>query len=403
MALSDGALSLDRARALATLTRMVRFDSRTETPQESEICGWLVDQLAELGLDAELVEVGPHRANAVGVWRGSGGAPSLMFNGHVDTNPLTEGWTRDPWGGEVDGNVLYGLGVSNMKAGCAAYLEAVRALRDAGWRPRGDVVLTFVVGELQNGIGTRALLEQGWRADHFVNCEPTDLAALTTHAGSATFEVQLVGATRHMSKREEAHDALAAAARVVPVINRMTFSGAVDADAERTNRAHVGVFRAGLGRELLDTRPPQVADVARLVGSVRYGPGQNAETVLRDLREAVEQTCGGLAGVSGTVRRVGDDGPSMDRPFHVARDTPVARTLNDSYELLRGASQPTGAIQPYCYYGSDASLLQHLGGMSGVVCGPGGRYNTMPDERVEITDYLDAIRLYMRTLDRICG
>jgi len=40
--------------------------------------------------------------------------------------------------------------------------------------------------------------------------------------------------------------------------------------------------------------------------------------------------------------------------------------------------------------------------MEGVVCGPGGRYNTMPDERVDIADYLDMIRIYMRVILDIC-
>ena len=41
--------------------------------------------------------------------------------------------------------------------------------------------------------------------------------------------------------------------------------------------------------------------------------------------------------------------------------------------------------------------------MEGVVCGPGGKYNTMPDERVEIADYLDMIRIYKAVLLDICG
>lgn len=45
------------------------------------------------------------------------------------------------------------------------------------------------------------------------------------------------------------------------------------------------------------------------------------------------------------------------------------RVVSESYQQLRGSPQPTGAIQPYCYYGSDASLLEHLGGMTGIVCG----------------------------------
>jgi acetylornithine deacetylase len=104
-----------------------------------------------------------------------GGGKSLLFNGHVDTNPVTEGWTVDPWGGIVDERFIYGIGVSNMKAGDAAYFCAAKTLIDAGVRLKGDLILTYVVGELQGGVGTLALIDQGLRADYFINTEPTDL------------------------------------------------------------------------------------------------------------------------------------------------------------------------------------------------------------------------------------
>ena len=90
-----------------------------------------------------------------------GGGKSLLFNGHIDTNPATEGWTVDPWGGKVDDKFIYGIGVSNMKAGDAAYFCAVKTLIDAGVKLKGDVVLTYVVGELQGGVGRWR--QAGWR------------------------------------------------------------------------------------------------------------------------------------------------------------------------------------------------------------------------------------------------
>jgi len=75
----------------------------------------------------------------------------------------------------VDDEFIYGIGVSNMKAGDAAYFCAVQTLVEAGVRLRGDVVLTYVVGELQGGVGTLALPRDGLRADCFVNSEPTDI------------------------------------------------------------------------------------------------------------------------------------------------------------------------------------------------------------------------------------
>jgi acetylornithine deacetylase len=392
---------VDADRALALVRTLVQHDSRTLTPHEGAVSAWLVETMRGMGLDARLQDLGGGRANAIGIWRGDGGGASLMFNGHVDTNPLTTGWTVDPWGGELRDGHVYGLGVSNMKAGCASYLEAVRTLQDAGFSPSGDVLLTFVVGELQGGIGTRALVDAGYRADHFVNCEPTDLAALTVHAGAVDFVVEVTGVTRHLSKREEAVDAVAAACALAPRINAMTFRGAATEEARRTNRAHVGVVAAGLGDDLLDARPPQVADRARLKGSLRYGPGQSPESALDDLRAVVDGLRRATPGLAAEVVRA--DGPMLSAPFSVNPADPVVTAVNAAHAAVRGGPQPTGAVRPYCFYGSDASLLQHRAGMTGVVCGPGGAYNTMPDERVAVDDYLDMVRMHAHVVRALCG
>ena len=84
-----------------------------------------------------------------------------------------------------------------MKAGDAAYFCALRTGVEAGVKLKGDVILTFVVGELQGGVGTLAFIEKGLRADHFVNSEPTDLAALTMHASSASSRSVSAGSAPH--------------------------------------------------------------------------------------------------------------------------------------------------------------------------------------------------------------
>jgi acetylornithine deacetylase len=77
-------------------------------------------------------------------------------------------------------------------------------------------------------------------------------------------------------------------------------------------------------------------------------------------------------------------------------------TLNAAYKAVRGTDQPTGAITPPGFYGTDAGHLYKELGMEGVVCGPGGRYNTMPDERVDVADYLDMVRIYLLCMTDIC-
>ena len=105
-------------------------------------------------LQVQRQQVEDNRANALGTWAGAGGGPSLMFNGHMDTSYSgREPWLRDvpgfqPQAFERDGR-LYGLGISNMKGALACYVEAVRALQDAGVRLRGDVLIAAVSGEIE--------------------------------------------------------------------------------------------------------------------------------------------------------------------------------------------------------------------------------------------------------------
>ena len=104
------------------------------------------ETFVDLGLQVQWQQVEEGRANVLGTRAGTGGAPSLMFNGHMDTSYSG----REPWLAHVPGfqpsafvedGRLYGLGISNMKGALACYVEALRALSDAGVRLRGDVLV----------------------------------------------------------------------------------------------------------------------------------------------------------------------------------------------------------------------------------------------------------------------
>ena len=393
---------LDEKHALDFLSQMVRHKTYTQTEGERKLAAWMVERMRELGLQADTQPVPGERVNAIGTLKGAGGGKSLLFNGHLDTNPATEGWTVDPWGGLVDDKFIYGIGVSNMKAGDAAYFCAVKTLLDAGVKLKGDVILTYVVGELQGGVGTVAAIEQGIRADYFINSEPTDLVALAMHACAFSYLIELTGVTRHLSKREEAVDAIVAACDLIPRLNAMKFSGAPSEEHRSINRLHVGIIHGALGRELHEWRTPQVADYARIKGSGRYAPGQTEAGAIADIQRELDALEQRFPGLKATIKVEKKEGHRSMPAFQVAKDARIVKTINAAYQAVRGKPQPTGAVLPFGYYGTDAGHFYASLGMEGIVCGPGGRYNTMPDERVDIVDYLDMIRIYMLCILDIC-
>lgn len=99
--------------------------------------------------------------NLVLTLAGSRPGKRLVFNGHTDTFPLgnLEDWSRNPWG-EVAGDKIYGLGISDMKGGLAASLFALKCLAECKPDFPGEIVCTFAGDEETMGsLGTEYLLE----------------------------------------------------------------------------------------------------------------------------------------------------------------------------------------------------------------------------------------------------
>ena len=179
----------------------------------------------DLGLHVQWQQVEDGRANVLGTRGGVGGGPSLMFNGHMDTSYSG----REPWLAHVPGfqpsafvedGRLYGLGISNMKGALACYVEALRALTDAGVQLRGDVMIAAVSGEIEKtqygdaqgaefrgyAAGSRYLVSHGGVADMCILGEPTESKVVLGHFGSLWLRISTKGPFIHTAFSEGKRD-----------------------------------------------------------------------------------------------------------------------------------------------------------------------------------------------------
>ena len=215
---------IDRDRLVDLALRLVSVPSFTGS---EEPCAALMrDVLEELGLQVQWQQVEDGRANVLGTWAGAGAGPTLMFNGHLDTSYSG----REPWlqgipgfqpdGFERDGRI-YGLGISNMKGALACYVEALRALRESGVQPRGDILVAAVAGEIEKtqqgdaqgaeyrgyAAGSRYLVTHGGVADMCILGEPTENKLVLAHFGSLWLRLSTHGPFVHTAfsagRREE--------------------------------------------------------------------------------------------------------------------------------------------------------------------------------------------------------
>ena len=115
------------------------------------------------GLDVARFDAAPGRRSVVARIEGSDPtAPSLCLMGHTDVVPANEsGWTRDPFGGELVGNEVWGRGAVDMLNLTSSMAVAFRHLASAGFRPRGDLIF-FGVADEESG----SAYGMQWFADH---------------------------------------------------------------------------------------------------------------------------------------------------------------------------------------------------------------------------------------------
>ena len=199
--------AVDRESILGLAQELIRIPSfKTE---ETQVARYIAEFLNQRGYEVQLQEVEPGRFQTIATLNGGGGGKSLMFNGHLDIDPLAMGWQRDPWTPEVDGDRLYGGGTRNMKGGVTAMIEAAESVRRSGVQLKGDLVLACVVGELQGGVGTSYLCQHGPLTDMAVVPEPFGADnILTVHAGVLEMAIHTIGRARHISRMEESIDAI---------------------------------------------------------------------------------------------------------------------------------------------------------------------------------------------------
>ena len=162
--------AVDRDEMLRLAQELIKIPSfKTE---ESEVARFIGEYLGQRGYEVQLQEVEPGRYQTIATLRGSGGGKSLMLNGHIDIDPLAMGWKRDPWTPSIEGDLLFGAGIRNMKSGVSSLITAAEAVRKSGTALKGDLVLACVVGELQGGVGTTYLTRNGPLTDMAVVPEP---------------------------------------------------------------------------------------------------------------------------------------------------------------------------------------------------------------------------------------
>ncbi len=141
---------------------LIRIPSVNPGGNEREAAEYVAAKLAEVGIEPTILESEPGRTTVVARLTGADQSrPALLVHGHLDVVPADkDGWTVDPFSGEIQDGCLWGRGAVDMKDMVAMTLTTVRNLARDGRQPPRDLVLAFLADEEAGGLlGARHLVD----------------------------------------------------------------------------------------------------------------------------------------------------------------------------------------------------------------------------------------------------
>ena len=381
------------------------------TGREKRMARYMRSAFEELGLQVTWQEVERGRPNVLGVLPGVGGGPSLMFNGHMDTSYSgREPWLRGKKGFEpqalVEDGHIFGLGISNMKGALCCYVEAVRALREAGIRLRGDLMIAAVVGEIEKtqwgdefqgreyrgyAAGSRHLVAHGGVADMCILGEPTEQRVVLGHYGALWLRLSTRGPFVHtaFSEGRLAENAIVRMRELLDAVlewipeweERAAYGG-------RRGIVNVGALSAGFPWRV--SRTPDRAD---LFLDVRVPPTMP----MSEARAAVLDFARALAGrfpEYGVESEVYVTAPGAE--IDEAHDLVAA--IDAGHQAVFGSRPERDTVRWF----SDASVLTRYG-IATVNYGTSSGLPGAEGENLGIAALVDTARVYALAAARLCG
>ncbi|MCE5208795.1 MAG: M20/M25/M40 family metallo-hydrolase [Chloroflexi bacterium] len=353
---------------------------------ESKLANYIHRELTSIGIENQMVEIEPGRPNVYARIPGSRPGKRLHFNGHMDTVPVCEGWTLDPFTPTILGNRMVGLGASDMKAGLACIINMLRAFKLSGADFAGEISLSAVIDEEAYSKGTRAAM-----ATDFAGCDAVVIAeaysADETHAiplgitGKILYEITVKGKAAHGFFPDKGINAIEESARILSALDRLNM------------RTHPNFGKGSLctlkiegGYQIYTVVVP---DRCRFEINRMLVPGETSQMALQDMHELV-RSLDLKAEVEIKLK------PPVYESFIMQRNEPILQILDEVYPLVTGK-------KPHYAYTSVITDANVITGEHGIPClhlGPPMGNIHQPDEYV-LVDWLEPVsRMYAMIAER---
>ena len=355
--------------------------------------------LKDFGIEAEHYPVPQDEVHACGmqsitnllVRRKYGPGRTVLLNAHGDVVPPGEGWTKDPYGGEVENGRIYGRAAAVSKCDFSTYTFAVRALEAVARPTQGSVELLFTYDEEFGGeVGPAWLLKHKIIHPDLMIAAGFSYQVITAHNGCLQMEVTVHGKMAHAAIPDSGVDAMQAAVAILSALYAQnTLYQTVTSQVEGINHPYlnVGLIEGGTNTNVVPGRVSFKLD-RRMI------PEENPAEVEATLRQIIQDTAASRPGVTVDIKRILLANAMRPLPGNA----PLVQAIQKHGEQVFGEKIPALGTPLY----TDVRLFCEAG-IPGVIYGAGPRtvlesHAKRADERLELEDLRRATKVIARSL-----
>jgi len=381
------------------LQELVRVPTDTPPGDNAPHAERTAELLQAFGFEAEKHPVAQSEVQAGGlqsitnliVRRRYGPGKTIALNAHGDVVPPGEGWTHDPYGGEIEDGKIYGRAAAVSKSDFATFTFAVRALESLPAKLKGCVELHFTYDEEFGGeLGPGWLLRNGLTRPDLMIAAGFSYEVVTAHNGCLQLQVTVHGVMAHAAIPESGVDALHAAVQILNMLyaQNRRYKGIVS-QVPGISHPYLNVGRIDGG-----TNTNVVPGKVMFKLDRRMIPEEDPVEVEESIRQLIADTAALAPGVTVEVRRL-LLAHSL-RPL--AGSQPLVDAIQKHGEAVFG--QPIPAMGTPLY--TDVRLYAQAG-IPGVIYGAGPRSvlesnAKRADERLQLDDLRRATKVIARAL-----
>ena len=381
------------------LQELIRVPTDTPPGNNAPHAERTAELLQAFGLSAEKHPVPQAEVHAAGlesitnlvVRRHYGPGKTVLLNAHGDVVPPGEGWTKQPYGGEIEDGKIYGRASAVSKCDFSTFTFALRALEAVAKPSVGSVELLFTYDEEFGGeVGPAWLLKHKVIHPDLMIAAGFSYQVITAHNGCLQMEVTVHGKMAHAAIPESGVDALEAAVHILTALYAQnTLYKKVTSKVEGINHPYlnIGTIEGGTNTNVIPGRVTFKLD-RRMI------PEENPALVEATLRQVIADAAAQKSGITVDVKRILLANALQPLPGN----QPLVDAIQKHGETIFGEVIPAMGTPLY----TDVRLFSEAG-IPGVIYGAGPRtvlesHAKRADERLDLEDLRKATKVIARTL-----